>query len=71
MSEIARFDFILVDTLGLLLHALVSGADVQDRDGGILLLSQYIQCWARLGARSHPTLVTRPRKLRDVSPVRR
>jgi len=30
---------VLVDTLGLLLHALVTGADVQDRDGGILLLS--------------------------------
>ena len=45
---------------------------------------QHIQCWARLEARSrpgepskvlsagsHPTLETRPRKLRDVSPVRR
>jgi hypothetical protein len=44
----------------------------------------HIQCWARLGARSrpgepswvlsagyHPTLATRPRTLRDVSPVRR
>ena len=30
---------ILVDKLGLLLHALVTSADVQDRDGGILLLS--------------------------------
>ena len=30
---------VLVDTLGLVLHALVTGADVQDRDGGILLLS--------------------------------
>ena len=29
----------LVDTLGLLLHALVHPAHVQDRDGGILLLS--------------------------------
>jgi len=29
---------ILVDTLGLLLHAIVHGADVQDRDGGIILL---------------------------------
>jgi transposase len=28
-----------VDTLGLLLHALVHPANVQDRDGGILLLS--------------------------------
>jgi transposase len=30
---------ILVDKLGLLLHALVTSAEVQDRDGGILLLS--------------------------------
>src|SRR5258707_7070210 len=30
---------VLVDTLGLVLHALVTAADVQDRDGGILLLS--------------------------------
>ena len=30
---------ILVDTLGLLLHAIVHPADVQDRDGGVLLLS--------------------------------
>jgi hypothetical protein len=30
---------VLVDTLGLVLHALVTAADVQDRDGGILLLA--------------------------------
>ena len=30
---------ILVDTLGLLLHAIVHSADIQDRDGGILLLA--------------------------------
>jgi len=30
---------ILVDTLGLLLHAVVHAADVQDRDGGLLLLA--------------------------------
>jgi len=29
----------LVDTLGLLLQALVHSADIQDRDGGILLLT--------------------------------
>jgi len=28
-----------VDTLGLVLHAIVHPADIQDRDGGILLLS--------------------------------
>jgi transposase len=30
---------VLVDTLGLLLHALVTSADVQDRDGGLAVLS--------------------------------
>ena len=30
---------ILVDTLGLLLHAMIHPGDVQDRDGGILLMS--------------------------------
>jgi len=30
---------VLVDTLGLLLHAIVHPANIQDRDGGILLLS--------------------------------
>ena len=30
---------ILVDTLGLLLHAIVHPADIQDRDGGIILLA--------------------------------
>ncbi len=29
----------LVDTLGLLLHAIVHPADIQDRDGGVLVLS--------------------------------
>ncbi len=32
---------ILVDKLGLLLHALVTAAGVQDRDGGVLLLSTF------------------------------
>jgi transposase len=30
---------ILVDTQGLLLHAIVHAADIQDRDGGVLLMS--------------------------------
>ncbi len=30
---------ILVDTIGLLLHAVVHPADIQDRDGGILVMS--------------------------------
>src|SRR3972149_2991218 len=30
---------ILVDTLGLLLHAIVHPADIQDRDGGVLVMA--------------------------------
>ena len=30
---------ILVDTIGLLLHAIVHPADIQDRDGGVLVIS--------------------------------
>jgi transposase len=30
---------VLVDTQGLLLHAIVHAADIQDRDGGVLLMS--------------------------------
>src|SRR3981081_1564686 len=30
---------ILVDTQGLLMHAIVHGADIQDRDGGALLMA--------------------------------
>ena len=30
---------ILVDTQGLLMHAIVHAADIQDRDGGVLLMS--------------------------------
>jgi transposase len=30
---------VLVDTLGLMLHAIVHPANIQDRDGGILLLT--------------------------------
>jgi hypothetical protein len=30
---------VLVDTQGLLLHAVVYAADIQDRDGGVLLMS--------------------------------
>jgi len=30
---------VLVDTLGLILHAIVQPANIQDRDGGILLLT--------------------------------
>ena len=30
---------ILVDTQGLLMHAIVHDADIQDRDGGVLLMA--------------------------------
>ena len=30
---------ILVDTLGLLLHAIVHPADIQDRDGGVIVMA--------------------------------
>src|SRR5215207_7063802 len=30
---------VLVDTQGLLLHALVHAADIQDREGGVLLMA--------------------------------
>ena len=36
---------VLVDTLGLLLHAIVHAADVQDRDGGVLLMSTLFGCY--------------------------
>ena len=38
-KKIGKKRHILVDTLGLLLHAIVHPADIQDRDGGILLLA--------------------------------
>ena len=39
---------ILVDTLGLLLDAIVHPADIQDRDGGALLLATLFGRWAFL-----------------------
>ena len=30
---------ILVDTQGLLMHSIVHGADIQDRDGGVMLMA--------------------------------
>jgi transposase len=38
----ARSGDILVDTLGLLLHAIVHPADIQDRDGGVLVMATLI-----------------------------
>jgi transposase len=39
---------VLVDTLGLLLDAIVHPADIQDRDGGALLLATLFGRWAFL-----------------------
>jgi transposase len=39
---------VLVDTLGLMLHAIVHPANVQDRDGGALLLATLFGRWAFL-----------------------
>ena len=36
---------ILVDTQGLLMHAIVHAADVQDRDGGVLLMASLFGCF--------------------------
>jgi transposase len=39
---------ILVDTVGLLLHAIVHPANIQDRDGGALVLATLFGRWAFL-----------------------
>jgi transposase len=38
-GEAGKKRHVLVDTIGLLLHAVVHPADIQDRDGGVLVLS--------------------------------
>src|SRR5665811_1675850 len=40
---------ILVDTQGLLMHAIVHPADIQDRDGGVLLMSSLFGLYPFLG----------------------
>ena len=40
---------ILVDTLGLLLHVVVHPADIQDRDGGVLVLTSLFGLFPFLG----------------------
>ncbi len=42
---------IVVDTQGLLMHAIVHGADVQDRDGGVLLMATLFGLYPRAGPR--------------------
>ena len=38
---------VLVDTQGLLLHGIVTAADVQDRDGGLTLLASLFGSYVR------------------------
>jgi hypothetical protein len=39
VGDIGKKRHILVDTVGLLIHAVVHPADIQDRDGGILVMA--------------------------------
>ena len=49
---------ILVDTQGLLMHAIVHAADIQDRDGGALVMASCSACF-RSSSSSMPTAATR------------
>jgi transposase len=40
---------VLVDTQGPLMHAIVHGADIQDRDGGALLIATLVKLYADEG----------------------
>ena len=51
---------VLVDTQGLLLHGIVTAADVQDRDGGLALLATFSVCFPFSGNCS-PTAPIRAR----------
>jgi putative transposase len=60
---------ILVDTLGLLLHAMIHPGDVEDRDGGILLVSTLFGTYPfleKLFAYSH-TVASARRKQKIIS----
>ncbi len=54
---------VLVDTQGLLMHAIVHSADIQDRDGGALLMASLSEP-SRFWSSSTPTEVTRGRNSR-------
>jgi transposase len=48
---------VLVDTQGLLLHAIVHAADIQDRDGGVLLMSTLFGLYANSNEGGHLNLI--------------
>ena len=52
---------ILVDTQGLLMHAIVHAADIQDRDGGRLLMADAVRAVSVPAASSTPMAATRGR----------
>ena len=50
----------IVDTLGLLLHAIVHSAGIQDRDGGIMLLATLFGQFPFRGAAAMSVDITQP-----------
>ena len=52
---------VLVDTLGLLLHAVVHPANVQDRDGAILVMADHVWDVSLSFRGCSPTVATRDR----------
>jgi hypothetical protein len=57
---------ILVDTLGLLLHAMIHPADIQDRDGGLLLVPRLLGMYPFLKS-SLLTVAIKEQKFRNGS----
>ena len=55
---------ILVDTQGLLIHAIVHGADIQDRDGGMMLMATLFGCPFHSSSSSTRTAATKGRSFR-------
>ena len=54
---------VLVDTQGLLMQAIVHAADIQDRDGGVLLMARCSGCFHSCSS-STPTAAIRGRNSR-------
>ena len=54
---------VLVDTQGLLMHAIVHSADIQDRDGGALLMASLLGAFP-FRSSSTPTAAIRGRNSR-------